>query len=321
MKNNVILLILFVVITGCSNNQSEENIYSLLVSKNGELVKENYFNGKQNEDLFNVQSVTKSIVSLLVGIAIEKGAIKNENVPIHNYFPDSAYFENELKKNITIQHLLNHTSGLTWKGYLEHSAFVESNNASKYVMEKEMVSAPGEIYNYNSGGTHLLSIILTKATGMSTLEFAQENLFKPLGIESIAWSKLNDGYYDGAGFGLNMRSEDLIKIGRLVLNKGKLNNRQLISKDWIDKIYDDHLKKDTKWGLRKSKHGYGWYSKVSGDMQIVYAMGFGGQFIFILPYKDMVVVSTHNHDTPNGIDQQIDFIKETLNPLINHYSN
>ncbi len=316
MKKIVLVLILFINFTGCSSEQSEKNIYALLVSEGDKLVKEEYFNGKQKTDLLNVQSVTKSIVSLLIGLAIDKGFIKNEETFLYEYFPDEPYFDTEQKKSITIKHLLNHTSGIEWNGYLEHAAFLKSSEPFKYVLQKEMVDHPGEVYNYNSGGTHLLSLIISKSTGMSTLEFADENLFQPLGCAPVRWEKLNDGYYDGAGFGLSMQAQDLLKIGQLLLDKGKWNTTPLIPAHWISKTYDEGLKKGTKWGLRQSKHGYGWYSKTKGDKQILYAMGYGGQFIFIIPSEDMVIVSTHNHDTPDGIAQQVDFIKETFPPLL-----
>lgn len=317
----IIGIITFLIFTGCSGDQSRENIYSLLVSKKNELVKEDYFNGKGKTDLVNVQSVTKSIVSLLIGVAIEKGYIKNEENYLFEYFPEEPSLQIGEKKKITVKHLLNHTSGLEWNGYVEHDDFLKSNNPLKLVIDREMVATPGELYNYNSGGTHLLSIILSKTTGKSTLDFADEHLFKPLGIEKVNWEKLNDGYYDGAGFGLSMISLDLLKIGQLVIDNGKHENSQIIPMEWIEKSFSENLKSKTKWGLRKSKHGYGWYTKTYDDKQILYSMGYGGQFIFILPSDELILITTHNHDTPNGINQQIDFLKSTFPSLINEYGS
>lgn len=304
---------------GCSGLQSEQNIYALLVAKNSIIVEESYFNGKSPTDLLNVQSVTKSVISLLIGIAIEQGYIPNEDVPIHTFFPDnSEWFVGE-KSNITIRHLLNHTSGLDWKGYPEHTEFINSQNPVGYVLLKELENIPGEKYNYNSGANHILSVIITKTTGRTTLKFANEMLFEPLQIEKIKWEKLNDGIYDGAGFGLSLLPRDLIKLGELVLAKGNIDDVQIISEVWMDKSFDLSEKKATNWGIRNSKHGFGWYAANYNTVDVFYAMGYGGQFIFIIPSKDFVLVSNHNADTPNGIRQQINFITERWPELLEKY--
>jgi len=304
------------VILSCSSQQSENNIYALLIANEEKTIEDSYFNGKRPTDLMNVQSVTKSILSILVGIAIDKGYIANEDTPILNYFPEESDLFDGKKKEITIKHLLNHTSGLHWEGYKEHADFLQSQNPVKYVLEKEMEQVSGEKYNYNSGGTHLLSAILTKVTDKTTLEFAKEVLFEPLHIDSLHWSTLKDGIYDGAGFGLSMYPKDLIKIGKLVLNNGTIDGTQIISQKWIRKSFDNSEKKETRWGIRKSKHGYGWYSATYNEREVLYAMGYGGQFIFIIPSKKRIIVALHNSDTPTGIQQQVDFISETFPELI-----
>lgn len=315
----IIGLLLILVCTACNSDQSEKSINSIFVLKDKQLVKEEFYNGSKKGDLVNIQSVTKSIISLLVGIAIDKGLIKSEEVTIHHYFPEELQ-SNDQKKKITIAHLLNHTSGLEWNGYLEHENLLKSSAPSKYILQKKMVADPGELYNYNSGGTHLLSIILNKATGQTTKEFAEQHLFQTLHFDPVKWEKLEDGFHDGTGIGLHLNPQDLIKIGQLLLDNGKKDNLQLISSEWIGKSFDQELKSDTKWGLRKSKHGYGWYSKTQGGEQILYSMGYGGQFILIIPSEEIVIVATHNHDTQNGIEQQVDFLKETLPKLLIEFS-
>lgn len=310
MKKLYLLLLLLVV--SCKNETSEQSILSILVTKDSEIKQEAYFNGSQRTALVNVQSITKSIGSLLLGIAIDKGIIEKETISIGAYFPEIE----EAKKAITIGHLLNHTSGLDWEGYLEHEALLKSDNPATYVLSKNLVHEPGTIYNYNSGGTHLLLIIIAKASKKSTLEFAQEQLFGPLGIKQVKWGKLKDGHYDGAGFSLEMLPSDLVKIGTLFLKASQNKSEGLISSTWLTKMVDDDLKMETKWGLRNSKHGYGWYASKVNKEKVLYSMGYGGQFIFIIPSKEMVIVSTHNHDTPNGIEQQIDFLSGTFPDLM-----
>jgi len=321
MRKIVNLLLVSFVVFSCTSEESEKNIYALLASKNAELVEESYFNASTKTDANNVQSVTKSIISLLIGIAIDKGHIANENTPIFQFFPEHASLFTGNKKKITIKHLLNHTSGLEWEGFLEHEAYLNSTSPTKYILEKTAKDIPGEVYNYNSAGTHLLSTILSRGTNKTSLDFAKQVLFDPLEITEVHWKKLNDGAYDGAGFGLSLKPIDLIKIGELVLNKGQKNEQQIVSQQWITKLFDATQKKETKWGMRNSTHGYGWYLKTYNDSEILYAMGYGGQFIFIVPANNLVLVSSHNSDTPNGLDQQIDFISETLPPLLKKYSD
>lgn len=311
MKKISILLCLLML--GCKNDSSEKNILSILLSKDSQLEYEEYFNGGHKDQLVNIQSISKSIITILIGQAIDEGLIESEDEPISKYFPDIA----DHKNSITIRHLLNHTSGIEWKGYLEHEAFKTATSQTEYVLGKELQHKPGEVYNYNSGGTHLLSVILSTVSAKSTLEYAHEKLFDPLNINMIEWGKLNGGYHDGAGFSLKMLPTDLIKIGELLLTEK--TNEQVVSKSWKDKMLNHKLKKNTKWGLRNSTHGYGWYAANKG--KILYSMGYGGQFILVHPEKNMIIVSTHNHDTPDGIDQQVDFLNETLPILIDKYGS
>ncbi len=319
MKKIALLFLLIISVSGCSTNKSEQNIYALIVSKDGIIKEEKYFNGKSETDLMNVQSITKSILSLLIGIAIDSGQIENEEIPIYTFFPEYVDLFDSNKKQITIRHLLNHTSGLNWKGYKEHDSFLASQDQIKFILQKELVEDPGQVYNYNSGGTHLLSAIIEKATGESTMQFAQDKLFLPLEIFEINWDKLNDGFYDGAGFGLEMRPLDLVKIGALILNNGLYDGERVISSNWINKSININAKKETKWGIRNSLHGYGWYIANYQGEEITYSMGYGGQFIFILPTKNLVIVTSHNTDTLRGIGQQVAFIKHTLPEILSRY--
>ena len=298
----------------------EDYIFSTLISKNGTIVFQEYYNGKTKDSLCDVQSLTKGIMSILVGIAIDKKFIKNENETIEKYFQkEFKNLKDEKKKNITIKQILNQTSGLSWKGYLEHEKWLNSENPSLYVLKKDLENEPGKKYNYNSGATHLLSVIISKATGKTTLEFANEFLFKQLNINKVDWKKRNQGYYDGSGLGLKMKPIDLMKIGQLLEKKGKWNGKQIVSKEWFNKLFDENEKKPTKWGLKNSKHGFCWYKSEFKGNAVNYGMGYGGQFIILIPNKNLIIVTTHNHDTPNGIEQQNKFLNGKLPKLIEKY--
>jgi len=312
-----IYLLIVLISFGCKNESSENNLSSILISKNSEIKYEEYFNGGQKDEMVNVQSITKSVISLLIGIAINEGKIKDENISIGEFFPKIE----DKKKKVTIKHLLNHTSGIEWRGYLEHEEFLNSENPIDYVLTKNLIKEPGTNYNYNSGGTHLLSAILTKVSGTTTLQYAKEKIFSPLGITKIKWGKLNDGFFDGAGFSLELLPRDLIKFGGIFLKEHQSLNGALVSKEWIEKMSNNSLKKQTNWGLKNSKHGYGWYSSIVDNQQILYSMGYGGQFILIIPENELIIIATHNHDTADGIDQQVDFLKETFPVLMEEFGS
>lgn len=301
---------------------TKDYIFSTLVSKDGKIVFEEYYNEKTKDSLCDVQSLTKGILSLLVGIAIDKKYIKNVDEPIAKFFPNE--FENltDKKKNaITIRHILNQTSGLSWKGYLEHEEWLNSEDPISFVLNKKLENEPGKYYNYNSGATHLLSVIISKTTGKTTLEFGNEVLFRPLSINQIDWQKRNKGYYDGSGLGLKMKPIDLMKIGQLLENKGDWNEEQIVSEKWIQKLFDEDEKSKTKWGLKNSIHGFCWYKSEFRGYEIDYGMGYGGQFIIMISNKNVIIVTTHNHNTPNGIEQQINFLNRKLPKLIEKYSS
>ncbi len=299
---------------------TEDYIFSTIVSKNGETVLEEYYNGKTRDSLCDVQSLTKGIMSVLIGIAIDKGYIKSVNEPIEKYFTDE--FKNlRENKSITIKHILNQTSGLSWNGYLEHEKWLSSEDPISYVLNKHLEHEAGKVYNYNSGATHLLSVIISRAYGRSTLEFANEFLFNDMNIHSINWQKRNKGYYDGSGLGLKMKPIDLMKIGQLLEANGNWQGKQLVPKEWVQKLFSENEKYSTDWGLKNSKHGFCWYQSVFKENLINYGMGYGGQFIIMIPNKELIIVVTHKHDTLNGIEQQIKFLNEKLPKLIEKYGS
>jgi CubicO group peptidase (beta-lactamase class C family) len=300
----------------------EDNLFSTLISKNGKIVFEEYYNGKTKDSLCDIQSLTKGVMSILVGIAIDKKYIENVDEPIKKFFPgEFKNIKDEKKNAITIRHILNQTSGLSWKGYLEHEEWLSSKDPISFVLNKELENEPGEKYNYNSGATHLLSVIISKTTGKTTLEFANQVLFQHLNISKVDWQKRNKGYYDGSGLGLKMKPIHLMKIGQLLANNGNWNGMQIISNRWIKKLFDENEKSKTKWGLRNSTHGFCWYQTYFKGDKINYGMGYGGQLIILIPNKELIIVTTCNHDTPNGIDQQIRFLNVKLPSLINKYGS
>jgi CubicO group peptidase (beta-lactamase class C family) len=307
--------------TSCNNKidldqlGNEKEIYSAIIIKNNKTIFRQFYNNKTENDLFNIQSETKSITAILTGIAIDKGFIKSIDQPISDFFSQLLSDKDTLKKEITIRHLLDQTSGLRDFEYPQLSKWVTNANPSNLVLSQPIVSKPGKTYQYNTAATHLLSVIISKATRTETEKFAKENLFEPLAISNYKWEKLKDGYNDGGGLSLWMKTDDLAKIGQLLLNNGEMNMQQIVSKQWVNMLFEKENKLKTSWGLKNSLHGFCWYATTYKDQPVNYSMGYGGQFIFIFPNLNSVVAINHNHDTPNGIEQSNQFFEKYL-PII-----
>ena len=315
-------IFLFIVLTSCNNRKTdldelknEKGIYSVIIIKNNITIFRQFYNGKTENDLFNIQSETKSIMAILIGISIDKGFIKSVDQPIAEFFPQLLSDKDTLKKEITIRHILNQTSGLQDFEYPQLDKWLTDTNPSALLIEQPLVSKPGTTYQYNTAATHLLSVIISKTAKMETAKFAEKYLFKPLSITSYKWDKLKDGYNDGGGLSLWMKTDDLIKIGQLLLNNGEINHTQIVSKQWVSNLFKNENKLKATWGLKNSLHGFCWYSATYKNQKVNYAMGYGGQFIFISPDINTTFAINYNHDTAEGIEQSNVFFEKYL-PLI-----
>lgn len=265
---------------------------SLLVSHRGELVLERYYNGARAAQLANIKSASKSVIAALIGIAIGKGDIKSADQPIADYFPELRKDPEPRKRAITIEDLVTMRSGLESTSGREYGAWVRSRNWVRYALNQPLVDEPGTRVEYSTGTTHLLSAILTKATRRSTWEFAQAELAKPLGFTLARWPTDPQGIFFG-GNDMLMTPRQMVKFGELYLNGGKVGDRQVIPKAWVEKA-DDGVGR-SRWGSDR-EYGYGFWIREFDGVKSYYAWGYGGQFIFIVPSLDLVVVTTSRSD-------------------------
>ncbi len=296
-----------------------KGIYSLVINQHQHTVYTHYYNGKTADSLFNSQSLTKSVVSVLIGIAIDKGYIRSVDEPLADYFPELRKDADPRKAEITIRQVMNQASGL----YHEDlgapggiGAYLSLDNPSGYVLNAPLQTAPGAVFHYSNAASHLLSVLLTKATHQSTLQFAEQYLFKPLGIRQYRWDKMRDGYYDGSGLlSLHMRTEDMMLIGRLLLQGGVANGRQLVSAKWISELLQPAVHYNTNWGFAASTYALCWYhAKVKG-VAITYGMGWGGQFLIVIPGYDAVVAVHESHEDATAI-AQAEMFTQHIFPLV-----
>jgi CubicO group peptidase (beta-lactamase class C family) len=266
--------------------------HSLLVSWRRQLLLERYFNGRQAAGFDNIKSASKSVISALVGIALDQNLIASRQTPIATFFPELLAGDSAEKRAITVEDLLTMRSGLETTSNRNYGSWVQSSNWVRYALTRSLLSTPGTVMEYSTGNTHLLSAILTTATGQSTWEFAQESLAKPLGFELSRWSRDPQGIYFG-GNDMLMTPRQMLSFGELYLRHGRYQDRQVVSEQWVAESQMAHAQ-----SRRESDrfYGYGWWVREMAGHPAYYAWGFGGQYIFIVPDLDLVVVSTSSSD-------------------------
>jgi CubicO group peptidase (beta-lactamase class C family) len=306
------------------------NIHSILIIKNGKLVFEEYFkgwtfNGMEPNNCMgdyilydryfadSLCSVTKSFTGALVGIAIDHQFIENENAKLFSFFQDYSEFNDDDRKDrIEIRHLLSNTSGLYWPEW--DSRLVDPQNPLmglwrardpiKYILDRPMVFEPGVQFNYSGGNTNLLGEIVKRASGLDADRFSREYLFNPLGVSNLRWLYLaNDVVYTSGD--LYLRPRDMAKFGQLFLDGGEWNGTRIISEDWINKSLEAVS------SIPNSSAGYGytwWIESVQIEGHTVLtqsARGWGEQYIFLIPEKEMVVVLTAGNYYTTGYARYI----------------
>ncbi len=275
----------------------------LVVSCNDTFYKAQFFLSGAETQPHDVMSVTKSVTSLLIGIAIDKGFIPSVDEPIDSYIRPLVNNLDPVKGQITIKQLLTMSYGLAWSEIPGPSEFVQWYNSPDqllYILNKQFTSIPGTSFNYSDGAAHLASVVLSQATNMSAKEFARQYLFEPIGIGDRSWTTDNRGFNYG-GVRLFLYPEDMLKIGKLVLNKGRWGNNQIVSEKWINESTGFKISTGDviPYG---SSYGYYWWKGNAHNYSFYYANGHGGQFIFIVPEFNLIVVATTNWSGLN--DQQ-----------------
>ncbi|MFN2169238.1 MAG: serine hydrolase domain-containing protein, partial [Anaerolineae bacterium] len=295
----------------------DRNLHSVLVLRNGWVVAEAYSHPYTAATPHSLYSCTKSVISLLIGIALTRGVLTGISQPVADFFPWlSAPGQDPRKGRITIDHLLQMSAGLDWReSNIAYSSkrntlmqMMRSQDWTRFVLERPPVADPGQRFDYSSGLSHVLSAILQAASGQSTLQFAQEHLLSPLGIgESVYWAADPAGVTTG-GWGLQLTTRELARIGRLCGQQGRWQDQEIVAPGWIKRstqarrqVVDGSSLTYRIWSLARrlqrrpapkvSRIGYGqhWWIPSFGGYA---ARGRGGQALFILPNADLVVACT-----------------------------
>lgn len=270
-----------------------EPLTSLLVARRGSLVVERYYRGMRRDRTVNVKSVSKTLLSPLVGIAIRDGLLEGVNQPLAELLPD--YYETlqgrgalePRKRDIQVRHLLTMRTGIESTSFRNYGAWVSSRDWAYDQLRRPLVCDPGACHEYSTGNTHLLSVILTRRSGRSLRRYMIDELFEPLGIPLGEWDRDPQGRYLG-GNNMSLRPVDMLKFGQLYVDEGRHEGRQLVPEDWIEASWRSYG--SSPW----NGHGYGylWWRERWGGESVYFAWGYGGQFIVVAPRLDLVVVAT-----------------------------
>src|SRR5258707_15016059 len=294
--------------------QDADDVHSVVVARHGRLIFERYFAGYDepwgHDDKryefdatmkHDMRSVSKSVVSLLAGIAIDRGLIQGVDAPVLQFFPELASAAPEGWMAVRLRDVLTMSSGISWD---ENRPWTDPKNDEphlgsetdpmRYILSKPIATPPGTQWNYNGGGVDLLGAIIARQSKQPLDVFAREALFAPLGITDFEWQTYQNGKISAAA-GLRLRPRDATKIGQLMLNKGAWQGAQIVPADWIEQSTRPRFQAIGYFGGLFFYGRFWWLGRtLSGEREVpwISAMGLGGQRIFIVPSLDLVVVST-----------------------------
>ena len=315
------------------------NMHSILIFKDGKLVFEEYFEGYlysgnppgsdgdyikyDRETDHYLASVSKTVTSVIFGIAVKEGFITDLDEKIVDIFPQYSDVLTGDKEDITVRHLLTMSSGLAWDEsstpYGDPSNDVTklflSDDPLKEILSNALLTIPGQTFLYNSGGTNVVGAIIEKYTGMSLLDFGNSYLFDPLNVSGGAWQKMGGGLFFASG-GVFMRPRELAKIGYLFINNGYWKDTQIVSEEWIDDSTTEHIL--TNGRTLPAAHGYGYkwwimdFHANNKTYPCFFAAGWGDQYMFIFPGQEMIVVFNGGNYLKSGSVSRFDLVEDYI---------
>ncbi|MDN5287197.1 MAG: 6-aminohexanoate-dimer hydrolase [Mucilaginibacter sp.] len=320
-------------LTEAIKHNTYPNVNSIIVSKAGKQVYEQYFNGFKKAPLHDSRSSFKSITSLLIGIAIDKGLIKDVNQKVYPYFPEYKTFDNydDRKKSMTIKDLLEMRSGLDCEEFNDtkncEDDMVNSNDWVKFSLNLPMKNDPGKVWAYTSCDPMIISGIINHVAHVSIMDFAKKYLFAPMGIVNYKWTVDPSGNGMTAG-SFYIRPDDMLKIGQMVKDEGVYKGKRIISARWIKEstmatipIPDFSFVKSSRSTIaipQPTYYGYYWYKeqlKTKGYTEdLLFASGNGGQYIMIIKKLDMVIVFTQGNYNDRRAKQAFDIVARYILP-------
>jgi len=294
---------------GVARLLARDTVRSVLVARHGVLVTEAYARGGGVDASTNIHSASKSILGALIGIAIADGKIASLDDPIADYLPAANDPGVPLKGAITVRHLLTMSSGLAWEEDRTEYRIEDEADWVAAILALRMDAAPGRAFLYSTGNTHLLSALLTAATGTSTCDYAMAHLFGPLGMAPEHWGSDPQGVFSG-GYNLYLTARELARFGQLYLQGGRWEGRQIVPQGWVTASFESAWDTGGGWD-----YGFLWWLTRRNGHDVAVAWGWRGQLVYVVPDLDVVVVVTTDTATTAGpsIDA-IDFIVDSVIP-------
>jgi CubicO group peptidase (beta-lactamase class C family) len=276
-------------------------LHNMIVARHGEVVVERHFRGPPPHRPANVKSVSKSLLSGIVGLAIRDGYMDGVEIPIGPFFPEYLPNDPETtadgdgaerrpldpRSRITVGHLLSMSSGLESTSFRNYGSWVASSNWVRAALERPVLFEPGERMLYSTGNSHLVSALLTRAVGRSTHAYARHALAEPLGIQLPPWPTDPQGIYFG-GNDMLISPRGLLRFGELYRQGGEMDGEMVLPREWIEESWRIRVRS------RRDGSGYGlgWWAREAGGHQVRFAWGYGGQFLFVVPALELTVVFT-----------------------------
>lgn len=270
------------------------NLRSLIVQHKGRILNEHYFGTGSESNTYNVRSVTKSVMALLIGIAIDKGYISSIDQNISSFLEPLVSNYPSDKSTLKIRHLITMSGGFQGNELTNPEIYNEwatADDRVSFILSVPLVFTPGTHFSYDSRPYHLLSVILTRATGLSTKDFTERYLFAPLSIGSRNWGTDRQGYFNGSS-DLFLTAQDMIKVGELVMNDGIYNGTRVISAEWIAQIKETKIETQNAL-LYGSGYSFGFWTGSYNNRNYIFALGWGGQFVVIVPSLELIITAAN----------------------------
>jgi len=279
--------------------ENDSGILSIIVFRNNDIIAEEYFGGNTPTTYHPVKSVTKTVTGILFGIAKDNGFITDLDATVKDYLSDYLRPEDTLVAKLTIRHLFSMTGGFEWfelGTYDLYNDWALSEDHLTYALQVPIIDVPGSVFTYTTPGCQILSAIFTVATGQKLEDFARDHLFPDLGISGERpWNEdIHD--YNYGGVSLNLTAPDMLAIGRMFLKNGEYNGKQIVSHDWIMESTSTKISFEEDY----FSSGYAcllWTGEKEG-IRYYFANGYGGQFIFVFPSFNLVVVAQSEINNP-----------------------
>jgi CubicO group peptidase (beta-lactamase class C family) len=271
-------------------------VTGVVVVRNGRVVTEHYQGDYGPDDPINIRSVTKSVISSLVGIALRRRQLESLDQTVGDLIPDRIPDgADPAVADITLRNLLTMTSGLAWDAGNDYQRLIASDNYVELTLSQPVVEEPGTVYVYNSGGSHLLAVMLEAATGEEVEIYADRELFDPLGIAEGQWVESPQGEAIG-GFGLYLTPRDMAKIGYMYLQAGAWDGSRIVPRDYVAAATQVQSAGDFTGG---SPYGYQWWVTDATGYDAYFALGFGGNYIYVVPELALVAVTAVGFEEAN----------------------